>query len=313
MFAKLFTLIYVKFVVILIIFSFFSCSNSQEIKADDATDILPNIIGKGVFLYDKYAPLAQKPVKVYFNIPDNVNAQTPLVFVFHGVERNAEDYRDALVAKSNQHQFILVVPEFSETFYPSANQYNLGNVFVNGENPSLTTLNPESIWTFSIIEPLFDYIISSLQNASTHYHIIGHSAGAQFTHRLLMYKPNGRYQKVVSSAAGWYTVPNTSENFPYGFKESPLMSLSLPALLEKKVIVQVGSLDNNPNASGLRRNSIVDIQGTHRLARAQYFFNFTQDLALTHQVDFQWELQILQGFNHNFAPAIQRATDLIFN
>ena len=66
------------------------------------------------------------------------------------------------------------------------------------------------------------------------YHVFGHSAGGQFAHRFLMFKPNSRLDKMVASGSGWYTVPNLDFNFPYGFKKSPLESLFLNNLFEKK-------------------------------------------------------------------------------
>lgn len=292
---------------------FLSCSESDKKELEQETELKPELTGKGFFTYNNYQPLHNKPIKVYYNIPENANTNTAIVFLFHGEGRNAVDYRDALINKSIQHGFIIMAPEFSEEFYPAGNQYNLGNVYTNGDNPSPVTLNSELIWTFSIIEPLFDFIKSGLINSSPTYHIIGHSAGAQFAHRLIMFKPNGRYNKIVASASGWYTVPNINENFPYGFNQSILHGLSLIQLFNKNLTIQIGSLDNNSNSPGLRRNPIVDLQGTNRLARANYFFNFSQNLATANQNSFQWQIRIIQGLNHDFIPAIQNASDLIFN
>jgi len=290
---------------------FISCSDSSD--ENDEIDLVPGLIGSGYFTYDDYAPLATKPIKVYYNIPVSVNENTPIVFLFHGDDRNASQYRDALISKSESQNFILIAPEFSETYYPTGDQYNLGNVFVDGDNPSPATLNPEAEWTFSIIEPLFDFIKTTMVNTNNTYHIIGHSAGGQFAHRFVMFKPNARFDKVIASASGWYTVPDVTIDFPYGFKKSPLENLSLSLLYSKKLHVQVGSQDNDPNSPGLRHNAQADAQGLNRLDRANHFYNFAYDYAQENAIPFQWQFTIALGLNHDYPPAINYAADLIFN
>jgi Putative esterase len=299
------------FTFFLFVISLVSCSDNANEEYQEQP-ITPGTTGTGFFNYSSYAPLASKPVKIFYHIPSNTNQNTPILFLFHGDDRNASQYRDALINKSNQKGFIVIAPEFSEQNYPTGDQYNLGNVFIDGDNPSPNTLNPEDKWTFSIIEPLFDYVKTQLSNNSNSYQIIGHSAGAQFAHRFMMFKPNARFDKIVASASGWYTMPENNVVFPYGFNSSPLQNSSLSTLFGKKLFIQIGSNDNNPNASGLRRNPQADVQGTNRLARANYFFNTSKNIALTHNNNFQWQLKIVSGIDHDFIPAINNAVDLIF-
>jgi hypothetical protein len=289
-----------------------SCSDSDSDSSNVGAILNPSLRGSGDFVYTGYAPLAAKPVKVFFFIPTKMTANTPIVFLFHGDERNAKDYRDALVSKAEAKNFIILAPEFSETYYPTGDQYNLGNVFVDGDNPSLSTLNKDEVWTFSIIEPIFDYFKNGMQLNTAFYDIIGHSAGGQFAHRFAMFKPNARFNTVVASASGWYTVTDYSVDFPYGFKKSPLESLNLSVLFAKKMIVQVGSNDNDPNSPGLRHNPQADAQGLERLARANYFFNFSRNQAAQNNLNYNWQLSIASGLNHDYGPAINNAADLIF-
>lgn len=286
-----------------------SCSSNSEdlIDIENPTTILT---GTGVFVYTNYAPLSNKPVKIYYHIPSSTNQNTPIVFVFHGNGRNADEYRNAMIAKANEYQFIVIAPEFSNTHFSGGDTYNLGNVFVDGDNPSSNSLNPESEWTFSIIEPIFDFMKLRTANENNHYDIIGHSAGAQFAHRFVQFKPNARFNKVVASASGWYTVPDVTIDFPYGFKKSPLESLNLNSLFSKQLFIQVGSLDNDPNASALRRNEFADAQGTNRFDRAHHFFNTAQ--TVSNPATFQWQLYVHQGLDHTFGPAIIKAADLLF-
>ena len=209
--------------------------------------------------------------------------------------------------------FIVIVPEFSEANFPGGDQYNLGNVYVDGDNPTANTLNPESEWAFSVIEPLFDYVKTQLGNTNNTYKIFGHSAGAQFAHRFLMFKPNNRAVKTVLSAAGWYTFPDLTIGFPYGFNNSILQNSSRDIFLSKIITVQIGENDNNPNASGLRRNEIVDMQGTNRLDRAVNFFDFCEQSAQALNIDFNWSFSLRPNANHDYTSAAQDAAIILFD
>ncbi|MEM7375206.1 MAG: hypothetical protein AAF587_41815 [Bacteroidota bacterium] len=285
----------------------FACDNPKEFP-----DPEPLFAGTGVFTYSDYAPLAAKPIAVFYHIPENVGPTTPIVFVFHGTNRNAVDYRNAWINKAEEKEFMIFAPRFTDNQFPGGDAYNLGNVFEDGDNPSAGSLNPEEVWTFSVIEPLFDHIKTSMENFSSRYHVFGHSAGAQFVHRLLMLKPEGRYGKVVASAAGWYTVPDIAIDFPYGIGQSPVEESDLSLLFGQDLVLIVGAQDNDPNAPALRRNSIVDQQGTHRLARAQHFFERAQEIATKVDGSFQWKLEDpLPGVGHDFRATSRVAADLI--
>ena len=295
------------------IFLFISCADSIEKVPNVESNLVPGLQGSGFFEFTSFESLAKQPVKVFFHIPVNCTASTPIVFLFHGDDRNAIDYRNALISKSEALNFIILAPEFSEVFYPTGDKYNLGNVFVDGDNPSVFTLNPEEKWTFSIIEPIFDYFKKSLLLSSNTYDIIGHSAGGQFAHRFMMFKPKARYNTVVASASGWYTLTDLNVDFPYGLKKSSIENLSFSSLFGKKLYIQVGLEDTDPNSAGLRHNDQADVQGFSRLARANYFFNFAKSKALQNNLNFQWKLSTVNGLDHNYIPAVNYAADLIFN
>ena len=297
----------------LILFAFNACKSESPI--DDEEQIHQGELksGSSTLNYTEFMPLNGKIVKVYYYLPENFAEDNCIVFVFHGAERNAKDYRDAWVNKAIQHNFMVIVPEFSESYFPGGDAYNLGNVFVDGDNPSTTTLNAEEDWTFSIVEPLFDFIKQKVGNKTESYHIFGHSAGGQFAHRFMMFKPTAHFDKVVASASGWYTAVDTLTDFPYGFRNSPLMESDISSLFSKKLIIQVGDLDNDPNSPGLRHNEFADVQGLNRLERGRYFFEMAQQLAATKSLTFQWKYMELKDVAHDYNAASQQAADLLFS
>lgn len=299
-----------QFFGILILLIFISCNNINE---NDNLTFNQFSKGSGFFLYNYRTSNFNKMLRIYYHIPQNATATTPILMVFHGTNRNASDYRDAFVNTANTKNVIIISPEFSEQNFPRSNQYNLGNVYVNGDIPTSNSLNSEAQWTFSIIEPLFDYIKIQLQNTNTNYTIFGHSAGAQFIHRFLMFKPNNRVNKAVISAAGWYTFPDKTIPFPYGLKNSILENSSVEDFFSKNVFVQVGEFDNNPTDSNLRHNEFSDAQGEHRLERTKNYADFCKQQAETATFEFNWTFHIHKNSDHNYILAAQNAANLLFN
>ena len=296
---------------IIILFAVFSCNPSGSSFLPNPEPIIPAeiSIGSGMFIFSKN----NIDFEVFYYVPDSYSSSSKVVFALHGGGRDAEGVRNSLIQKSIDYNFIVIAPKFSSENFSLGDGYNLGNVYVDGDNPTTETLNDEEVWSFSIIEPLFDSVKSSLSLEEDKYNLFGFSAGAQFVHRFILFKENARFDKVVSAAAGWYTVPNTSITFPYGFDNSILMNVNLNSLLSKDLYIQVGALDNNPNSAGLRHNEYADAQGLNRVTRAVHFFENGQNLSQSNNYNFNWSLHIVQGANHNFTPNANNACDLMFN
>ena len=301
----------IKKLILLLFVSVFSCSptgSSFSPNPDPIIDAEINI-GSGQFIFSKN----NIDFEVFYHVPESYNATSKVVFIMHGGSRDAEGIRNNMIAKSNEYNFILIAPKFSSENFSLGDGYNLGNVYIDGDNPSTTTLNNEEDWSFSIIEPLFDSVVNSLSLTGEKYNLFGFSAGAQFVHRFILFKPSARFDKVIAGAAGWYTVPNLSIPFPYGYDNSILSATNLNNLLSKDLYIQVGALDNDPNSAGLRHNEYADAQGLNRVTRAVNFFESGQNIAENNNYNFNWSLHIIQGAEHNFTPNANNACDLMFN
>ncbi|GIS00762.1 MAG: hypothetical protein CM15mP102_15820 [Flavobacteriales bacterium] len=94
-------------------------------------------------------------------------------------------------------------------------------------------MNSPDRWTFSIIDQLFDFIKSETSSNETSYNAWGHSGGAQFLHRFVLYMPESKLKTAVCSNAGWYTVPESGVVFPYGLLESQLSNSKLISAFQK--------------------------------------------------------------------------------
>ena len=116
--------------------------------------------------------------------PAGASADAPVLFVIHGVGRNAEEYLHDWVELAEQKKILLVVPEFSKTEFPGEEAFNSGNLFDANGHPV-----PRAQWSYSMIEPIFDAVRERLGSQRNDYLIYGHSAGAQFVQRFLYFIP----------------------------------------------------------------------------------------------------------------------------
>lgn len=284
-----------------------SCSKDNTQTLDSA--ILNSGTNKFIYLYPE---LPQKPLNVFYNIPSGDRKNMPIVLIFHGEERNAIDYRDIWINASNKYGFMVFAPEFNTVDFPGGSSYIIGNVFQDGNYPTPQTLNNENLWTFSIIEPLFDFIKTRAGSTVETYSLFGHSGGGQFVHRYVLFKSNARINKAIAANSGWYSVPDGIANYPYGIMNSPLSLIAPNSYFEKQLYITVGELDNNGSDSSLRHNTASDLQGLNRLERANYFYTNSQSYALKMNSKFNWKFHIVSNSGHDPTKMSNDAINLLF-
>ena len=242
----------------------------------------------GVFRFTAIGFFSNRTINVYYHIPDGDIKSMPILMSFHGGSRNADDYRDYWTDMANNSNFMVFAPEFESVDF-SSDEYNLGNIFDDGDNPSTGTYNQQEEWTFSMLDPLFEYIKNEINGSQETYNGWGHSAGSQFLHRFVLFMPESKLNIAVCSNAGWYTVPESAIDFPYGLSKSQIASSTLNLAFSKKLYVHLAENDTNPNSSSLRHNDVVDNQqGLHRRVRGRYFYSTSEETASQNQTEFNW-------------------------
>lgn len=245
------------------------------------------------------------PVRLY--LPPDVDARTPVVIVMHGASRDAPRYFEDWTRAAEARRFIVAVPEFTEAEFPGAAAYNLGNVFDADSGVPL----PESQWSFSVIEPLFDEIAARTGGTSDGYTLYGHSAGAQFIHRFLYFVRDNRVKRAIVANAGWYTMPDFGVEYPYGLHDSGLLPEILGSVLRIDVLVLLGEADNDPDGDKLRKTPEAELQGPHRLARGQTFYRVAQARARTMNNEFNWQMVFVPGAAHSNAAMTPAAAEFV--
>lgn len=249
---------------------------------------------------------AGPPLPVWYAVPDEVTPATPVVFVMHGVGRDADRYRDEWAGLARDNRFIVIVPEFSQADFPGSGGYNTGYFAAQNGTP-----RPRNLWSYAAIEPLFDEARRRFGTKVPRYTLYGHSAGAQFVHRFVMLMPEARIEQAIAANAGWYMMPDLAADFPYGAKGAPVHPVTLEAALGKPLTVLLGTEDNDPASPNLRTTPEANRQGPHRYARGLAFHAAGRDAAARMEVPFGWRVENVPGVGHSNGLMAQAAARLI--
>jgi len=255
--------------------------------------------GKGSFVFQNEKLISGTPLTVWTYLPSNYSADSAVLFVIHGNGRTAEKYRNAWVDIAERHSALLLVPHFTKEQFPLDSQFHQGNMFKTDSADKILSSIPENKWTFSVIDPIFDFVVAKMKNKSEGYFIYGHSAGSQFVHRFLFFKPDAKVKKAVCANAGWYTMPDFNEFYPYGLKGTKCNKKYLQKLFRKKVTVLLGDQDTNTTHRSLRRTPQAMKQGAHRFERGHTFYRSCQQMSDSLKVKCAWDLQLVGGVAHS--------------
>lgn len=288
-----FTLIF-----IFILFIFHACSAGEEIGIEH---------GKDSFVFDSYVPLKEKPIRVFTYRPAGDITTMPILFVMHGTLRNADTYRDNWADLAEEYGILIITPEFSDDDFPGSRGYNLGGMFDSDGHP----VN-EELWAYSLIEPIFDEVLELANSEQENYDIFGHSAGAQFTHRLFLFKENLRANHVISANAGWYTMPDFETEFPYGLKNTAVNEETLQSRLESRMLIQLGEEDVDPNDQYLRTSPEAMQQGRHRYERGHTFLEKAKQISNEHNAELEWFIRTVPGVGHDNAKMAIDLADYLY-
>lgn len=276
----------------------------REKEADPDSVLKP---GRGVFTFDGYAPLKDRPVRVWYHAPaDPTHAE--VVIVMHGQGRSGREYRDDWEPLVRHRDVLLLAPEFAESEYPGSAAYNLGNM-VAGDGRRVA---PEE-WSFQVVEALFDFVVADVGSAAADFALFGHSAGGQFVHRFVEFMPRHRARVAVAANAGWYTVLDDEVPFPYGLADSPAQAADMRHAFASDLVILLGADDVETDSDSLRRDPHSDEQGVNRLDRGLNFYMTSRDAAAHHAMPFRWRLTAVPGIPHSHTEMARAAAPLVID
>jgi poly(3-hydroxybutyrate) depolymerase len=277
----------------------------------EQASILGDTVGSFVFRDERGN--AARPITVWYFRPAQLDPSMRIVFLMHGSSRTGRQARDLGLKYARERGFVLLAPEFSEEHYPGRLMYDFGNMM-----DSTHRMLPEREWTLLSIEHLFDRVREQAGLTSPTYDIVGHSAGGQFVHRLVLFVPGARFRRAIVSTPGRYALPVRSVGFPYGLEGTTVDSAALARAFARDVVLLLGDKDTEEQtiqeeqAIDSERASDAIAQGRNRLARGLRFFAAATEEANTLGVPLAWRLRLAHGIDHAPPLMIQAAFQELF-
>ena len=217
----------------------------------------------------------------------------PLILVFHGVLRNAAEYRDHAQAMADRFGALIVSPRFPEPEFPFE-KYQLGGLVVNGQ------VQPPEQWTWRLVPQIATAIRQREARPEMPYYLIGHSGGGQFLIRLAAFTQPPA-QRIVVANPGTYLFPSQAQEFPYGFAglpESIRTEESLKRYLALPLTIYLGSEDRQRDEY-FDQTERAESQGASRWQRGQNAFQAAQNLARQMGWPLGWRLVVAEGVGHD--------------
>jgi predicted esterase len=275
-------------------------------KGPKITETIPLKNGQDSFVMYAYQESERKSIKVWTYKPESWKDKNKIVFVMHGGGRNAEDYLNAWIEIAQKNNVLIVAPEFENKFSKyTTNDYQEGNLFT-----FFGTKNPKSEWAYTVVENIFDHIKSVNSITNEQYDIFGHSAGGQFVHRMVMLMPESRIRTAISANSGFYSLPNEKLEFPYGIQNT---GIDLQKSYNKRLIILLGELDNDPSLGTFRTTNLAMEQGAYRLERGANFYKANKELKNKNNWEFNWTIDTIKNVGHDYKKMSKNAIEWIKN
>lgn len=247
-------------------------------------------------------------LRVWTYVPNSIGADAPILFVMHGVERDAKRYLEDWARTAERYGVILVAPEFDERRFPGPELYNQGGVI----DPESGQTRPREAWTFSVIEPLFEDVRRRSGSQVATYSIYGHSAGAQFVHRYVMMAQPAHMGEAVAANAGWYTGFDSERAYPQGLGLGRRDAAPDASVFAQRLTVLLGTDDIETDDPNLRTDAWARGQGKNRFERGRAFFAQANAAASQEQSAFAWSLRYAPGIGHENRKMAVYAADILF-
>ncbi len=216
----------------------------------------------------------------------------PLLMVFHGVDRNPDDYRDTAKVIGDRHGMVVVAPMFDKARFPSS-------LYQSGGVANKNVLQPQEKWTVTLAVNITDAVRREEAKPDLPYYMIGHSAGGQFLSRLAAMAPN-QAQRIIIANPSSYVFPSLTEAFPFGLAGATAKLADdafLQHYLKAPITVYLGKADTGSH----NRDDSAEAarQGANRYERGKNFFQQGQALAQQKGWAFGWRLVEVDDVGHS--------------
>lgn len=233
-------------------------------------------------------------LKYYVYLPKKRREHTSQFVSVHGVSRNAREHADMFAQIAEQYGVVLVAPLFSRRYF--GDYQRLGRAGSGRRaDYAIQSITRE-------VERLTGAMCSKIS-------LFGFSGGGQFVHRYTMAHPE-HVQRLVIGAAGWYTYPEATFQYPYGTASTPRLKgicFNVKKFLRVPACVMVGQWDIKHDPGLNQSARIQRQQGTTRLERGRRWINIMNRAAMENGIDTYYKFSILPGVDHDFTLAMRNA------
>ena len=264
--------------------------------------------GRGHVLYEDISPAGTEMINVETYVSVACAAKPcPLVFSLHGLNRNAEAARENWVEAADRYGLLVAAPHFDKDRFPT-------RLFQQG---GVRNQPDRSRWLYAAIERFFDKALKSGRVEGASYVLFGHSAGAQFVHRMAILMPEARFSTAVSANAGYYTLPLGKDlaggfDFPFSLAGTPATPASLKAAFAKPLLIMLGDQDSDPDHPQLNKSKGAEAQGLNRFSRGQNFMAVASAEARRLGVESRWREITVPGVAHESRKMANAAAQALF-
>ncbi len=231
------------------------------------------------------------PITVYTYRPKGCT-DPALLFVFHGVGRNALTYRNSARELADQRCMIVFAPLFDKERFPTW-RYQRGGIVQD------KSLLPRERWTVSIVSDLIAWARQEERRPTAPYYLFGHSAGAQFLSRVAAFHPPSNASRIVIANPSTYVLPSTNEPAPYGLGgvyDQAEAERQLRAYLQLPITIYLGKDDTDDE--NLSKTPSAMQQGANRLERGQFTFDLAKSIAKAKGWEFRWRMITAPDVGH---------------
>lgn len=217
-----------------------------------------------------------------------------MLFVLHGVLRNADEYRDDACALADRHGLLVVAPRFDTERFPSR-RYQRGGLL-----DSAGRAQAPAQWTYAFLPAIAAEIRTREGLPALPFWVIGHSAGGQFVARMSAFQTTGAVRHVAANA-GSHLFPTRDLPFGYGFGGLPEELAdddTLQRYLAAPLTLYQGTADAGPDDYFDTSESAMR-QGAGRYQRGKACFEQARALAKAKGWAFAWRLVEAEGIAHD--------------
>jgi poly(3-hydroxybutyrate) depolymerase len=243
-----------------------------------------------------------RKLDVFTYKPKNFNGG-PLIVIFHGTNRNADEYRDFGKGLADRIGALVVAPLFDNKQF-SSDAYHNGGMIIKGK------LLPSDEWTGNMTPKIAAEVRRLEGRPRMPYYFFGHSAGGQFLSRISGFVFPGAV-RIVAANPGAHLFPTRDLPYPYGFGKLPKELSDDDAIqlyLAQPLTIFVGTADTGKAQLPMGETAMK--QGPNRYERGKNCFKMGKELAEQKGWTFNWRLVEAAGVAHDGKGMLDHANSV---